>query len=417
MSIRAGSILHLSGNNVIDRIQSAGLGNVNLPIETVREVGNREVVDKIAQEPDFTFSMDSWDVSTDVMAFLTGAPEGTSASGGAPGASDPEGTEYDWLDCQFVNIPSPWKDPATASAGVIEAGHLIPGYYPTKISYSFGVTDNSSQTVELSGGSFYYYEGTPKEDQFTGTGAQTEFASTQVAVHTRRGGATGTTFRSVFGVLIDGELQTEGVDYTVTGGAEDPGSTATVTFTVAPANEADVRFAYFTSVAGAFPQTVHASTLVKPGAVRGRNIKVLVDGQRIGGIQSATLEATVEGEVERELGTEDIVGRVNNGTDTNGTITLRSKDKDAFFAVLAKVTGVSRDEVFGWFNDNEVRLEIQIENPKNPGTIIKTLLLREAKFQPPGTPAQVNAATDFAVQFSSVSGTFQEVKGVPNDAP
>jgi hypothetical protein len=47
MSVHAGDILTVGGNNVIDRIQSAGLGDVRLPIETIREVGNREVVDKV----------------------------------------------------------------------------------------------------------------------------------------------------------------------------------------------------------------------------------------------------------------------------------------------------------------------------------------------------------------------------------
>jgi len=414
MSIRAGSILHLSGNNVIDRIQQAGLGNVNLPVETIREVGNREVVDKIPQEPDFTFSMQSLDVSTDIMAWLTGAVAGGSASAAAPGASDPEGTEYNWLDCQMVNIPSPWKDPTSGSAGVIEAGHLVPGYYPTKVTYNFGVTDNAQQTVELAGGSFYYGEGVPREQQFTGNGSTDEFATAQPAIHTRRGGALGEVFRSVFGVIVDGELQTEGVDYEVTGGAASPGSTATVKFLkAAPDSGADIRIAYFTSTATAFPQSVHASTIVKPGAVRGRNIRVLVDGKRVGGIQTATLEATVEGEVERELGTEDITGRVVNGTDTTGAVTIRSKNKDAFFDVLEAITKVARDEVYGWFNDNTVKLEIQIENPKNPSKIIKTLLVEDAKFQPPGTPAQVNQATDFQFNYTSVSGTFSEVKGTP----
>lgn len=413
MSIRAGSILHLSGNNVIDRIQQAGLGNVNLPIETIREVGNREVVDKIPTEPDFTFTMQDLDVSTDIMAWLTGAAPGGSGSAAAPGASDPEGTQYDWNDCVMVNIPSPWKDPVTGSAGVVEAGHLIPGYYPTKVSYNFGVTDNAQQTVELAGGSFYYGEGCPKEQDFTGNGATVAFATNDPAIHTRKGGAEGSTFRSVFGVIVDGELMTDEVDYTVTGGAASPGSTATVTFKTAPANGADIRIAYFTSAAKSFPQSVHASTITKPGAVRGRNIRVLVDGQRVGGIQTATLEATVEGEVERELGTEDITGRVVNGTDTNGTVTIRSKNKDAFFDVLLAVTGVAKDEVYGWFNNNTVKLEIQIENPKNPTQIIKTLLVKDAKFQPPGTPAQVNQATDFAFAYSSESGTFTEVKGKP----
>lgn len=412
MSVHAGEILHLGGNNVIDRIQSAGLGDVRLPMETIREVGNREVVDKVPGEPDFTFTLESLDVSTDLMAWLTGRPEGASAaSGSAPGAEDPTGTEYDWLDCVFVNVPSPWKDPDTKSEGVVEAGHLIPGYYPTRLRYRFGVTDNATQEVELAGGSFYYSEHAPVEQFETGDGLTDEFATDDPAIRYRRGGKDGTDFRAVFGVLVNGQLQTEDVDYTVTGGAADPGSVATVTFTDPPENEADIRFCYFTSAARAFPQSVHASVIVKPGAVRGRNIRVEIDGQRVGGIQTAEMEATVEGEVERELGTEDIVGRSVTGTDCTGTLTIRSKDRDAFFDTLEDITGVSRSEVYGWFNDNTVDLKIRIENPRNPGEILKTIRIEDAKFQPPGTPARVNTPTDFAFNFESNTGTFVEIKG------
>jgi hypothetical protein len=414
MSVHAGEILHVGGNNVIDRIQSAGLGDVRLPIETIREVGNREVVDKIPGEPDFTFTLESYDVSTDLMAFLTGAAPGTSgSSAGAAGASDPEGTEYDWLDCVFVNIPSPWKDPDSGSSGVVEAGHLVPGYYPTSLRYRFGVTDNATQEVELGGGAFYYAEAAPIEQFETGNGATKNFATDNPAIQYRRGGKDGTTFRSIFGVLVNGQLQTEEVDYEVEGGAADPGSTATVKFTTAPENEADIRFCYFTSAAQAYPQGIHASVIVKPGAVRGRNIKVLIDGVRVGGIQSAELQASVEGEVERELGTEEIVGRSVTGTDTTGSLSIRAKDRDAFFDRLEQITGVSRDEVYGWFNDNTVKLEIRIENPRNPGQILKTILVEDAKFQPPGTPARVNTPTDFTFNFESTTGTFKEVKGTP----
>jgi hypothetical protein len=188
---------------------------------------------------------------------------------------------------------------------------------------------------------------------------------------------------------------------------------ATITFTEAPGVGAEIRFCYFTDSPQSFPQTVHASTIVLPGAVRGKNIEVYVNGNRIGGIQSAELEATIDGEVERELGNSEIVGRVVNGTDTNGSLTIRSTDVDAFFDVLNKVTGVSESEVFGWFNDNTVDLQIKIKNPKDVGTTIKTLRVTDAKFQPPGTPARVNAATDFAVNFESLNGTFREVKGDP----
>jgi hypothetical protein len=410
MSIRAGDILHVGGQNVIDRLQQAGLGNVNLPIETIREIGNREVVDKIPQEPSFTFALKSFNVSCELMAFLTGHSAGSQASAADPAQTLPDGTEFNWLDCGFVNIASPWKNPATGSAGVVEAGHLVPGFYPTKLSYSFGVTADADQSAELSGGSFFYSENAPVEDQFAGTGAQKAFVTNEVTVHYRRGGAGGSTFRDVFGVLVDGQLQTEDIDYVVSGGN---GSKATITFTNAPANNADIRCCYFTSAAKSYPQSVHASTQVVPGAVRGRNIRIEIDANRIGGVQTFTMDATVAGEVERELGTEDVVGYVVNGTDCNGTATIRAKDKDAFFDVLSKVTGVDRKEVFGWFNDNTVAMDVKIENPKDPGTFLKTIRIVDAKFQPPGTPGVVNAATDFQFQWSSVNGTFSEFKGEP----
>lgn len=411
MSVHAGSILHLAGSNVIDRIQSAGLGDARVPVETIRELGNREVVDKVPGEPDFTFNLDGLNVSTEVMAWLTGASASGAASGAYPGSSDPSGTEYDWLDCQFVNIPSPWKDPDTGASGTVEAGLLIPGYYPTRIRYRFGVTDNAAQEVELAGGAYYYAKGAPVEQQETGDGTTDAFVTDDNTIEYREGGSGGTTFKQVFGVLVNGELQTEDIDYAVTGGS---GSPATITFTTPPANNADIRFAYFTDAAKAFPQSVHASTVVLPGAVRGKNIQALVNGVRIGGVQSAELEATIEGEVERELGNEEIVGRTVNGSDCNGTLTVRAKDADAFFDLMQDVTGVdTANEVVGWFNNNLVDLQLRIENPKNPGQIIKTLRVEDAKFQPPGTPGRVNSPTDFAFSFESNNGTFKEIKGIP----
>lgn len=409
MSVHAGSIIHVGGNSVIDRIQSAGLGDVRLPIEIIRETGNREIVDKVPGEPDFTFTLESFDVGTDTMAWLTGKVAASlSASGAAPGAADPKGTEYSWLDCIFVNIPSPWTDPGTGSAGVVQAGHLVPGYYPTRMTQRYGVTDNAQFTVELSGGAFYYGKFAPVEQYDEGDGGTTDFETDDVTVHYREGGAEGTTFKDVFGVIVDGELMIADTDYEVSGGN---GSKAKVEFTEAPASGAVIKFCYFTSAEKSFPQTVHPSAIVKPGAVRGRNIRIEIEGTRVSGGQSFELEATVDGEVERELGNEEITGRTISGTDAKGTFTVRAKDADAFFKLLAKVTGVSESEIYGWFNNNTVDLVVKIENPKNPGEIIKSIRVPDAKFQPPGTPARVNQPTDFAIGWESVSGNFVERKG------
>lgn len=415
MSVHAGTILHVGGANVIDRLQSAGLGDVRLPVETIREVGNRLVVDKIPGEADFTFTMESFDVTTDLMAFLTGKV-GAQASGSPPGGADPDGTQYHWEDTRIVNIVSPWKDDSTGSAGTIEAGHIIPGYFPTRMRYRFGVTDNATQEAELSGASFYYASHAPVEDFATGDGVDVTFVSADDAVGHRLGGGAGTEFRFVFGVIVGDTLQIEGVDYTVTGGDIDTPANVTITFAVAPPNGVGIRFSYFTNAAKSYPQSVHADPALKPGAVRGRHIRVYLGSgggrQRVASVQSMELEATTESEVEREMGSDEIVGRTVNGRDTTGTMAVRSRDADAFIALLSKVTGYATDEVFGYFNQGyTIPLTIQILNPKDTGEVLKTLAVDDALFQPPGTPARVNSPTDFSLRWDSQEGTFYEVKG------
>jgi hypothetical protein len=414
MSVHAGTILHVGGNNVIDRIQSAGLGDVRVTNDVIREVGNELIVDKIPQDPTFTFTIESFDTSAELEALITGQHAGT-GSGADPASVAADGTAYRWGDCEFINIPSPWKDPGTGSAGVVDGGHLVPGYYPTRIRYRFGVTDNATQEVELSGGSFYYAAGAPVEEFATGDGATTAFPTAEPAIPYRRGGVEGTSFKSIFGVIVDGELQTEGVDYTQSPTNTAAAGVATITFTTAPATGADIRFAYFTTTEQSYPQSVHADTIVKPAAVRGRNICVYLGSggsrQKLGSVQAFELEATVDGEYEREFCNEEIVGYTVNGRDVTGSVTVRSKNADAFRAVLSKITGVSADEVFGWLNTHDLPLEVQIQNPKNPAQILKTLYVDDAIFQPPGTPARVNTPTDFEIRWESKSGDYTAYKG------
>jgi hypothetical protein len=424
MSVHAGTILTVAGRTVLQRVQSSGLGNVNIPKDTIREVGNELVVDKVPQEPDFTFSLETLDVSCDIEAMLQGK-RGDGGAGGSNGASsgDADGTEYPWETAQPLNIASPWKDHATGSAGHVAAGHLIPGYYPTSIAYRFGVTDNAQTTVELGGGSFYYGEFAPVEEQQVVAGGAV--TSADPAIQYRKGGAGGTTFRSVFGVIADGKMLIEGYDYTVAGGGAAPGAPVTLTFTPESgiANGDTVRLAYFTSASRDYPQPVHRSALVLPGAVRGRHICISISPvtgaeawRQIHNAQSASLTATFDTAVERELCNEDAVGRTINGVDTNGDMVVRSRDFDAFFELLREITGINVDEeVVGFINQNPLKLKIEIKDPRNPGNTIKTLYVKDAIFDIPGTPARVNTPTDFSLAWSAQSGTYSAFKGARAD--
>lgn len=424
MSVHAGTILHLGGRNVIDRIQSAGLGDARVPQDTIREVGNPYIVDKIPTDPSFQFTVETLDVSTEIEAWLAGyiaADEDVGADGvdeGVPyigGAALAAGHEFKWQNTGFVNVISPWKDPLSGDAGDVDAGHIIPGYMPTRIAYRFGVTENAATTVELSGGSYYYAKGAPREVFATGDGVQTAFPTPDAAIPYRRGGAAGTSFKSIFGVIVNGVLQTEGVDYTQAPTNSAVPAVATVTFATAPPVNADVRFVYFTTASESYPRAAHADTIIKPGAVRGRHICVYLGSggnrAKVGGVQSAELTATVDGDFEREFCNEEIVGYSINGRDVNGTLGVRSKDADAFLNLVAKVTGVASTEVLGWLNTNDLPLEIQILNPKNPAQVIKTLYVPDAQFQIPGTPARVNTPTDFSFGWESKTGDYSAFIG------
>lgn len=423
MAVLAGSIITVGGAHVIDRLQSAGLANVNMPIDVVREVGNLSIVDKIPMEPDFSFDMASLDVSCDLMAFLVGEV-GAQASASEIGIGDAAHSGYSWQAVSWVNITSPWKDYYAGSAGTVVAGHLIPAYFPTKLSYSFGTTADAQQMVTLSGGEFYYAAYAPIEEFASCNGVTTTFVTAQPTVPHRLGSGAGTQYQYVYGVIqnnpgqpVQNRLLVAGADYTVTYNNANPAvaATANIVFTVAPANNTSLRYCYFTTTAQSWPDTVHTSIVVKPGAVRGRNILPwLWTGSArsyLYNVQSMTLDATAETTVTRELGSDKIIGRSIQGFDVKGSIIVQSKDPASFNAVLEQVTGVAATEVVGYFYQNAQPLGIDIENPKLPQTIIKTIFIPDAQIQPPGTPARVNTATDFTFTFESLSGTFSEYRG------
>jgi hypothetical protein len=413
MAVNAGSIVTVGGRTVIDRLQSAGLGDVNTSYETIREVGNYNVVDKIPEDQEFTFSMESWDVSTDLEAWLTGKVAGSLASGQAPGHDDPEGTAYKWSDFGYVNITSPWKDEQGSDKYEVVAGHALPGYFPTSYAVQLGVSDNAATTVELAGGRYYYALGAPVEEYASGTGNKTAFTTADPVIQHRIGGADGTSFDWVWGVLVGKKFMTPGTDYTVE--AED-GETATITFAQAPpAGTDNVRFVYFTTATKTYPQAVHPDTITKPGAVKGRNIAVFLHTKtgrvKLPRLQSWSMDASVETDVEREFGNVDIVDRTVNGRDVNGNLTVRARDAEAFVDFLKLITGVDTDEVYG--NDNQLAqgMEVVIFNPKNPAQVLKTYWIEDAIVSVPGTPAQVNSPTDFAVSWASLDGDFAAIKG------
>ena len=78
MALRGGQILHVgNGVTVIDRLQVAGSGDLNIPTEKIYELGNYESVATVRDIPDISYNMESLDVSCEMEALLTDKPLAT----------------------------------------------------------------------------------------------------------------------------------------------------------------------------------------------------------------------------------------------------------------------------------------------------------------------------------------------------
>lgn len=414
--IPAGAIVHVGGKTVLNRLQTVGLQDPRVPTQTVYETGNNLVVGKILTEADFRFQMTSWDVSTDLMALLCGETAG--ALGQQVSAADAVGKQYRWENVGAINLTSPWKSNTGSQGGNIAAGVIVPNLFPTALSYRLGVTDNAEMQVTLATGSYFMSEAMPLEEFATADGASVAFATANPARVYRVGGAGSTVYTHIFGVMVNGVQQIPGIDYTETGGADPEAADApvTITFAAAPPAGAVVRYCYFSDTAAAIPQAMNLDTTVVPAAVRGRDITLLVGDPSnnplaLYGVQTFELQASVSGQLQRQMGTQDPIGYNVTGVDCTGTVTIEPASIDKLFDFLASTMGVARSEVYGYINQYQFPMTAVIHDPKNPANIIKSICVDDAFFQAPGENARVQTVTQFPITWESESGSFYEVKG------
>lgn len=72
MAIKAGQLIHVAGQIVVDRAQTAGPGTVNLNRQKVYELGNYLAVGSTTDIPDLSFTLESFDSSAECESTLCG---------------------------------------------------------------------------------------------------------------------------------------------------------------------------------------------------------------------------------------------------------------------------------------------------------------------------------------------------------
>lgn len=404
MAIKAGQILHVGSGFVVDRIQSAGAGSINVNTERIEELGNYNAVATLRDTPDLSFEMETFDMSTEIHELLLGA---------APG--DAAGTQYNVeLDVVPLNIISPFKAEGAFNS---VRGLVIPFLNIESLAYSFSVDNVTSLTAGLRGDSIYYVPGGVYEETFDGDGAAPSFTFGDGT-----GGVAGPALKTVvdgvnwyaLDVMYDDQVngwvrQKRGAsaDYTDT--------STTVDFNFTPVTgTANIRVVYGNAAEPTYASGVHKPVAAgSPAAVQGRYIEIQFGGSQTlwSGVQSGNVEWRATLERDEELGNPLIVDQDFDVPDVTGSFTMKAATAAALFdQILAIQEITSPDIVNALSTPPEIDLRYVIKDPAD-GTTLQTLQVPDAQFDPTAIAGQVGSKLEVDFPFTSASGDLDVYKG------
>lgn len=401
MAIKGGQIIHAgNGVTVVDRVQTGGPGQVNIPTEKIYELGNYKSVATVRDTPDLTFSLESFDVSTEVEELLTGG-------------EDPA-TGIDLAKAVPVDFASQFKAGINAADPfAVVSSVALPFLYLEQMSYRFGLRDNATQSASLRGDTIFYNPGPcfVEETAGSGTAGQT-IVTAHPAYQSSESDA-----RRVLSVTAGTKRLNLGADYTEAEGTVTNGA-AIVTLTISDAVPVtdNIRIIYSSPDSVQYLQTVHPDATVKPAAIKGRDIEIYAGGydpldipgsqvNKLTSVQSVNVDWRVTIDKDEEFGNYYAVGLDFDVPTVNGSIDIKPRDSVDFMAILRKVTGVTDDkQVIGTASSVPLELDVVIKNPED-GTTLKRIHVPDARFTPPGYSGRVQQKITISLPFESDEGS------------
>jgi hypothetical protein len=407
MAVKGGDLIHVGNQVLLDRAQTAGPGQVNIPTEKIYELGNYQSVGTVLDIPDLSFPVESFDASAELESLLVGKDF----------ATDAPGTEYDLTANLPVDIASQFKNGRNATnASDVAVGVSVPCLYLEQLSYRFGVSENAQQSVTLRGDSIFYTPGSVFVQEAAGTGTAGQSIVLANDAYPYKGDTVAGTRYALAVTLKSGRRLLYGVDFTES--AVVAGDVAAVTITLTEAVDASdtVRVSYASDTVASYPQISHAAaSATRPAAIRGRNIKVFVGGTDMTdqwtGVQSFNAEWRVQLDRDVEFGNSEVVSQDFEVATVSGSIDFKPKDPMSLYKRIAQAAGAaSETEVVGALQQAILPLDIVLYSPED-GSPLKTLHVPDARFTLPGYSGRVQQKLTVTFDFESDAGVLKVYKG------
>lgn len=397
MTIKAGQLITTGDNVLVQRLQTGGPNNINIPSTRINELGNYLAVAVSHDTPDLTFSMESFDMSCATEALLVKK----SGSAGPYPISTPSP----------IDVCSEWlagQETGASQFNVVESV-AIPYLMVDSLSYRIGLTDMAQKTISLRGDSIFYCPGTAVVQNFTASGTSAQACLLTNVAGIYNGDTTSGPRRSL-NVTVGTTRLVFGVDYTESYTGSGAFQTTTVTIINAQLAGATIAITYFTSVATTFLQAVHTAPATLPAALRGRDITILLNGKlitnRMTGIQSAQVDARFSVTRNEELGNSFATSiDFLQAPDVTGNFVARCINPADLHSRLKAMMNVALStEAIGPSTFFENRLDIMFHNPAS-GAVLEILEIPDAVITIPPFSGRVNQPLDIQFSFMSDSGT------------
>jgi hypothetical protein len=444
VAIKAGAILHDINGFVIDRIQSGGPGNLNIPEEKIYELGNWNSVATVRDIPDLSFDLESFDVTCELECILTNEDPTTFPHSDDGGFTEGD-NEIDFANHIPIDVISPFK--SRRNQYNIVKGLAVPYLTLERASYRFGLRQNAAQSFTFRGDSIFYIPGQPYYEEFdyTSVGTSGAKATLDVEAILYSEGSTASIYalcvvlinsvtraykRLYFDPLGTSGYSNSSTQVWVNDQGEFPQGTAEGEYDL-------MRVVYGSTTADAIsdgsndydPDTdglgtnptgneVHEGVSVKPAAVRPKDIDVFIypgatpTPVRLTSVQSAEVNWSVTLEQDEEFGNSHYVGMDYDTPDVAGSIGVKPYDPADLWAKLAQITGVDVAEVIGPDTSVPLPMEIRIYHPDDNSIRLKTLYVPDARFQVPGLQGRVQTKLETTLNFTSDQGILKVYNGV-----
>ena len=413
MPIKGGDLIHVGNQVLLDRAQTAGPGQVNIPSDKIYELGNYQSVGTIFDIPDLSFPVESFDASAEMESLLVGKNF----------ATDAEGTEYDLNKNVKVDIASQFKNGRAAVAPFdVAVGVSVPALTLESVGYRYGLSDNASQTMTLRGDSIFYTPGSVYIQEAVGTNADNQEIVLANPAYPYNGDVVNGTRYALAVTTASGKRLTYGADFTEA--ATGAGDTRAVTVTVLKAVPASdtIRVSYASDTVAVYPQASHAvASATRPAAIRGRNIRVFVGGQDLTdqwtGVQSFTADWRVTLDRDLEFGNSEVVSQDYDVPAVSGSIDFKPRDPKQLYTRIAQAAGAATEaEVVGALQQALLPLDIVLYSPET-GDPLKTLRIPDARMTVPGYSGRVQTKLTVTFNFESDGGILKVYKGAAPALP